>query len=120
TITLRAIGGSIDLEDAVSVSGGTVGAGTIDVTADQNAVLGVPPSGPVLLADGFGDAGSGGTIDVCAGRDVSGATGVSGAISAAGHSATLAGDAGGFGGTVWLEAHATAGAVRAEGTGDGG
>ena len=104
TITLRAIGGSIDLEDTVSVSGGTVGAGTIDVTADQNVVLGVPPSGPVLLADGFGDAGSGGTIDVCAGGDVSGVTGVSGAISAAGHSATLAGDPGGFGGTISLEA----------------
>ena len=113
TITLRAIGGSIDLEDTVSVSGGTVGAGTIDVTADQNVVLGVPPSGPVLLADGFGDAGSGGTIDVCAGGDVSGATGVSGAISAAGHSATLAGDAGGFGGTISLEAHAGSVAVGA-------
>src|SRR5439155_20060476 len=87
TITLRAIGGSIDLADTVNVSGGTNGGGSIDVTADLDVTLGVPPSGPVLLADGFGDAGCGGTIDVCGGGYISGDAGVSGAIRGAGHSA---------------------------------
>src|SRR5207253_10376802 len=76
----------------------------MDLTADSDVILGVPPAGALLSADGFGDAGSGGTISVLAGGKVSGNAGLTGAITAAGHSALLAGDFGGSGGTISVEA----------------
>ncbi|TMB04977.1 MAG: hypothetical protein E6J70_03040 [Deltaproteobacteria bacterium] len=104
TISLTAIGGSIDIENTVSVFGGTFSGGSLDLTADNDVILGVPPAGALLSADGFGDAGSGGTISVLAGGKVSGNAGLTGAITAAGHSALLAGDFGGSGGTISVEA----------------
>jgi len=104
TISLTANGGSIDIENTVSVFGGTFGGGSMDLTADNDVILGVPPAGALLSADGFGDAGSGGTISVLAGGKVSGSAGLTGAITAVGHSAALAGDPGGLGGTISVEA----------------
>src|SRR5207302_9635871 len=89
SISLTANGGSIDIENTVSVVGGTLGGGSIDLSADSDVILGVPPSGVLLFlsADGFGDAGSGGSISVLAGGKVVGNAGATGVITAVGHSA---------------------------------
>ena len=107
-ITLQAIGvapsGKIDLENAVEAGGGTFGGGSISITSDNDTILGVSPKAHFLFVDGFGDAGSGGSVDVLAGGKIDGSAGRTGPISALGHSAALAGNAGGSGGSITFEA----------------
>ena len=107
-ITLQAIGvapsGKIDLENAVEAGGGTFGGGSISITSDNDTILGVSPKAHFLFVDGFGDAGSGGSVDVLAGGKIDGSAGRTGPISAVGHSAALAGNAGGSGGSITFEA----------------
>ncbi|TMA43022.1 MAG: hypothetical protein E6J83_10885, partial [Deltaproteobacteria bacterium] len=122
TISLTAIGvlpsGKIDLENAVDVSGGTAGGGSITLTSDGDTILGVTPKSHFLFADGFGDAGSGGSIDVFAGGKIDSPAGMTQPISAVGHSAATAGNSGGSGGSITFEAES--GLINLSGASTGG
>ena len=122
TISLTAIGvppsGKIDLENAVDVSGGTAGGGSITITSDGDTILGVTPKSHFLFADGFGDAGSGGSIDVFAEGKIDSPAGMNKPISAVGHSAATSGNPGGAGGSITFEADS--GLVNLSGASTGG
>ena len=106
-VSLTAVGlgssGKIDVEAPIMVVGGP-GGGGVDIFGTGNVTLGTTSSGKLIQADGTGDAGSGGAVNVTAGGAIVGNAGSTDAISAVGSAAAIAGNGGGCGGAVSLEA----------------
>src|SRR5439155_818265 len=94
------------------------GDGSITITSDGDTILGVTPKSHFLFADGFGDAGSGGSIDVFAEGKIDSPAGMNKPISAVGHSAATSGNPGGAGGSITFEADS--GLVNLSGASTGG
>ncbi len=106
TVSLTADGvpgsGNIDVENPIVVTGGISGGG-ITLSASGNVTLGNPASGKLLAADGTGDAGTGGCIDVVASGKIGGKNGVTATISSTGSAAALVTNGGGCGGQICVE-----------------
>ncbi len=103
-VTLVANGGTVDVENRIQVDGGVNG-GSITTTSDRDTTLGtIPTGGPLLQADGTGDAGSGGCIDVFASGKVVGKNAVTGRVLARGSNAFVTTNGGGCGGMISIEA----------------
>ena len=106
-ITFNAIGGAgsgnVDVEATLTTIGGA-GGGDIEVSSTGDVTLGTTGSGKLLLADGTGDAASGGIINVFAGGSIGGKLGTTHVISATGSAAFITTDGGGCGGQIAIEA----------------
>ncbi|HTC23743.1 MAG TPA: hypothetical protein VK688_05235, partial [Gemmatimonadales bacterium] len=103
-VTLTANGGTVDVENQIQVAGGSSG-GSISTQSDKDTTLGtIPSGGPLFVADGTGDAGSGGCIDVFARGKIGGNNGVTGRTLARGSNAFVTTNGGGCGGMVSIDA----------------